>query len=589
MPKKDGAMDDNKKTTKDVVNKKQKQMLNQEETKVLFGEPKSHSEKVTKKLNRFSATFDSNKSPKFGLKVFGQEIPPKNIEVKGSLNPKTAIDRALEKYKKEEIDPAKIAEALGGYIVEETTDDKRKKAQNKAKKANQQKVTKVGRANVKGVSKLPSEAEFAQAAAIAKRDIESDKSDLGGAVEGDLKRSMRSAQRGQGGRRKLADTTKGGEVKIIRQANPSVPSKKPTPVNIKKGSIPEPKDAEFTTQVKKGVETQKGMIRGKTGKPEAYLGTATRTTSKERKRVEDEIKAAGRKFASTQSSDVSDIGQFRRQATRQKSFPLRQTKKGIEVGVKQGRPAKREKPKISYQDLKKQIDAKNPTYISPKSGGKLPLKRRSQGFKNPATADAARDAAIKKATRRVGRKASVKAGLTGGGRFLAKRIPGIGMAVAAGEAGARLASGDKKGAAIAGLEGMSSMIPGVGTAISTALGGYGLARDVKRAPETFKVADKVKGLARGKTSKQVASRKFAKAAMGQIKTTKFNPLKVLDEPIDPKVAGKGGRMMGAKTKLGVAVRAGGIGMGLDMARRAMFKAPKPKLDTGIVGKRSAGG
>ena len=31
MPKKDGAMDDNKKTTKDVVNKKQKQMLNQEE------------------------------------------------------------------------------------------------------------------------------------------------------------------------------------------------------------------------------------------------------------------------------------------------------------------------------------------------------------------------------------------------------------------------------------------------------------------------------------------------------------------------------------------------------------------------------
>ena len=47
--------------------------------------------------------------------------------------------------------------------------------------------------------------------------------------------------------------------------------------------------------------------------------------------------------------------------------------------------------------------------------------------------------------------------------------------------------------------------------------------------------------------------------------------------------------MGAKTKLGVAVRAGGIGMGLDMARRAMFKAPKPKLDTGIVGKRSAGG
>ena len=73
----------------------------QEETKILFGKPKSHSEKVTKKLNKFSATFDLNKSPKFGLKILGQEIPPKNIEVKRSLTPSTAIDRALEKYKKE--------------------------------------------------------------------------------------------------------------------------------------------------------------------------------------------------------------------------------------------------------------------------------------------------------------------------------------------------------------------------------------------------------------------------------------------------------------------------------------------------------
>ena len=73
----------------------------QEETKILFGKPKSHSEKITKKLNKFSATFDLNKSPKFGLKILGQEIPPKNIEVKRSLTPSTAIDRALEKYKKE--------------------------------------------------------------------------------------------------------------------------------------------------------------------------------------------------------------------------------------------------------------------------------------------------------------------------------------------------------------------------------------------------------------------------------------------------------------------------------------------------------
>ena len=81
----------------------------QEETKVLFDKPKSHGEKVTKKLNKFSATFDLNKSPKFGFKIFGQEFPPKNIEVKRSLTPRTAIDRALEKYKKEQ---NKIQEAL---------------------------------------------------------------------------------------------------------------------------------------------------------------------------------------------------------------------------------------------------------------------------------------------------------------------------------------------------------------------------------------------------------------------------------------------------------------------------------------------
>ena len=81
----------------------------QEETKVLFGKPKSHGEKVTKKLNKFSATFDLNKSPKFGFKIFGQEFPPKNIEVKRSLTPRTAIDRALEKYKKEQ---NKVQEAL---------------------------------------------------------------------------------------------------------------------------------------------------------------------------------------------------------------------------------------------------------------------------------------------------------------------------------------------------------------------------------------------------------------------------------------------------------------------------------------------
>tara|TARA_Y100000591_G_scaffold92173_1_gene77956 strand:+ start:37 stop:456 length:420 start_codon:yes stop_codon:yes gene_type:complete len=116
----------------------------QEETKVLFSKPKSHSEKVTKKLNKFSATFDLNKSPKFGLKILGQEIPPKNIEVKRSLTPSTAIDRALEKFKKSKktVDEQAIVNSVGGGQIAGTVeagDDppvnkKKKKGKKKGKK-----------------------------------------------------------------------------------------------------------------------------------------------------------------------------------------------------------------------------------------------------------------------------------------------------------------------------------------------------------------------------------------------------------------------------------------------------------------------
>ena len=98
--------------------------MNKEETKVLFDKPKSHGEKITKKLNKFSATFNSNKSPKFGLKILGQEIPPKNIEVKRSLTPSTAIDRALEKFKKSKktVDEQAIVNSVGGGQIAGTVE-----------------------------------------------------------------------------------------------------------------------------------------------------------------------------------------------------------------------------------------------------------------------------------------------------------------------------------------------------------------------------------------------------------------------------------------------------------------------------------
>ena len=528
MPKKDGAMDDNKKTTKDVVNKKQKQMLNQEEAE---------------KIDVLQAIKDRFRDK--GLSGFIKKPEKKERKTIGDL------------LKREEIDPAKIAEAFGGYVVESldpTKDELERRLMNRI---------------LGGDKRTPAEIDKEIRAARRKEKIDR------GTVSKVLKGVKSKAEK-----RKTAP--KAGERSAARKTVAAFTAKQST-------------DYDLT----KPVRDASGNIVANPPKP----------TKKETARKTKEIKDAGRKFASTQSSDVSDLNKFRRSATRtkvkQQELPFKKTSKGIEVKtLKEPRSAKRQKPKISYQDLKKQIDVREPSYLG-KSGGKLPvLKGRSKeaiktqktykgqkefmkGFSFDASgrkaARAAKKSAMATATKKLGRKAAGKAAVGGVARFGAKRIPGVGMAIAAGEAGARMAAGDKVGAAIAGAEGIASMIPGVGTAASAALGAYGVKRDIKRAAGVAGVAKKVKKLARDKGAKEIASTQFAKDANKLIKP-EFKPFKALKKKVEG-----GGRMMGAKTVGGAALRVGGIGMGLDMARRAMFKAPKPKLDTGIVGKRSAGG
>ena len=528
MPKKDGAMDDNKKTTKDVVNKKQKQMLNQEEAE---------------KIDVLQTIKDRFRDK--GLSGFIKKPEKKERKTIGDL------------LKREEIDPAKIAEAFGGYVVESldpTKDELQRRLMNR----------------LLGGDK--------RTAAEVDKDIRADR------------------------RKEKVDRA---TVQKVFKGVKSKAEKRVTAPKAGERSAARKKVAAFTAKQSTNYDLTKAY-KDDSGK---IALNPPKATKKQVERETKEIKDAGRKFASTQSSDVSDIGQFRRSATRtkvkQQELPFKKTSKGIEVKtLKEPRSAKRQKPKISYQDLKKQIDVREPSYLG-KSGGKLPvLKGRSKeaiktqktykgqkefmkGFSFDASgrkaARAAKKSAMATATKKLGRKAAGKAAVGGLARFGAKRIPGVGMAIAAGEAGARMAAGDKVGAAIAGAEGIASMIPGVGTAASAALGAYGVKRDIKRAAGVAGVAKKVKQLARDKGAKEIASTQFAKDANKLIKP-EFKPFKALQK----KVKG-GGRMMGAKTVGGAALRVGGIGMGLDMARRAMFKAPKPKLDTGVVGKRSAGG
>ena len=448
MPKKDGAMDDNKKTTKDVVNKKQKQMLNQEE-----------------------------------------------------------------------IDPAKIAEAFGGYVVE-------------AKKDGDEKIG--GRKYTK-----------------AERDK----------IEAQLR----------------------GKQKISTQ-NVNIPA------NTQQGR-------EFMDKLNRLAQKTKSTPDA----PSTQLKGETKETM-------------SRKGASSVVKNPS----------------LFADKEG-NVPPKPGRSATRRKPKVSFQDVKKQIDAKNPTYVSPKSGGRLPVRKSRKPKVDPTTplqnrppksrrtsdsSDgykeltqrmkdlAKQDVTDKKVidrVKQVGRRtARRKAAIGATARTIAKQLPVVGLPFAAGEIAARMGKGDKRGAAYQTASTLARQIPIVGPAIGAAADVAIGARDVAQAPKTAEIDDKVNKLvkkkvkriddfvpgAKGKKGKlpNVDAPRLEKDLKKKLKV-QFPAQQGFATELPKKMRGK---MMG-KTVGGLGLRAGGV-TALGMGAMNMFKRPpRVKGETGVVGKRSAGG
>jgi len=167
MPSKDGAMDDKKKTTKDVVNKKQKQMMNQEEYLPEEEYDRYRDEKMMRggdhrsKETRERSNTPTGKQPK-GKTVMQKELEKKYGKGKSALDMVKAdhkdeimdVDKKKKKKKdtKEELDLTQVAEAFGGYIIEQDIPDpwyndkpdspeKKKKAAKDAKKDIQQSPT----------------------------------------------------------------------------------------------------------------------------------------------------------------------------------------------------------------------------------------------------------------------------------------------------------------------------------------------------------------------------------------------------------------------------------------------------------------
>ena len=194
--------------------------------------------------------------------------------------------------------------------------------------------------------------------------------------------------------------------------------------------------------------------------------------------------------------------------------------------------------------------------------------------------------AQKKIIKTVGKKAATKGIAKVGGKFIAKRIPGLGAIISGAEAIGKLATGDFVGAGLAAGEGILSSLPGLGTVASTALGGYSAVRDARRAVKATNTVRKV-----------LKSTKGAKGAVAVKKAFRKSPRTITKKLSPTKKTGFKGfmsKVKDPKTATGKIARAAG-GIGLDIATpggitKRLLGSVKPSAPQGgMVGRRSAGG
>ena len=112
MPDKEGS-DDEKKSTKSVINKKQKQMMGEEGYDIDrdMGRVRPSKDKKDATTLRKPPSKEMKKTQKVNKGPSALERVKANIEKKYGKG-------AIMNVKKEELDLTKVAEAFGGYIIE---------------------------------------------------------------------------------------------------------------------------------------------------------------------------------------------------------------------------------------------------------------------------------------------------------------------------------------------------------------------------------------------------------------------------------------------------------------------------------------
>ena len=292
---------------------------------------------------------------------------------------------------------------------------------------------------------------------------------------------------------------------------------------------------------------------------------------------------------------ASGGGRPRGSRTKIKTSPGQQK---LDLGNVKGKksPVRFKKGDTIRTDLRTVPNRKKSVKATPKQMASVQKDIKKRAQKKLATAVGkrkVRNVAIKQVAKKAATKAAVKGTAKAGGKFLAKRIPGVGGAISGAEAMGRLATGDYVGAALAGAEGIASFVPGVGTLASAGLGAIGAARDVRRATKAAKTVKKVLKYGRTTKNKVRTGKEFTQAfRKGRNVKKKMNPVNRLITPDKALGTSKGNKIKDAivgKTPLGRFVRGASTTTGLGGLISTGLGAAKGAGDAvGHVGRRSAG-
>ena len=324
MPEKDG---DEGKSTKSVVNKKQKQMMGEE------------GYDIARDMGRVRPSKD---------KKDATTMPPsKEMKKTQKVNKgPSAFERVKAKYGKsvmkvEELDLTQVAEAFGGYIVEKNgKDENKKKAEDALKKA---------------VSKVKTQSPEQAARDAAFKDMRTDSDERFSNVTQDVKKGLRDAVKG-----KYKEPTGSGQVTVDPKKGEVAKSRK-----IVKQFLDKQRKTPSVDQPFKPLETKFVDPRRDPFQDDEGMGAPQGQTFKPQKDEKTRRREAQAKIADLTKSIRSGVTKSGEQAIDVLTEPKK-------------RRATRYKGKFTPDErvarVKAQIDKRNPTYTSPITGGKLPKK-----------------------------------------------------------------------------------------------------------------------------------------------------------------------------------------------------------------------